>query len=284
MIFLFTAVLFSSCIIFTFRLFSLYKVNNLQAIVINYLVAAPLSFVSFKESFEFNELFQREWFFMAIIIGFFFIAVFFVFARSAQLAGVAITSVSSKMSVVIPVGIGILFYGDMVNILKVLGILFSMISFYLIFKRDNFSSTDKRYILLPVLLFLGNGANDSLMKHSQKFYVGDEFMLFLGVIFSTSFLIGLVLTAFYRPVFQKEILLKNIIFGILLGFFNYASTYFFIRGLSVLESSVFFPVFNVSIVSMGALIGFLIFREQLSGINRIGIFLAIISILMVAMA
>jgi drug/metabolite transporter (DMT)-like permease len=284
MIFLFTAVLFSSCIIFTFRLFSLYKVNNLQAIVINYLVAAPLSFVSFKGSFEFNELFQREWFFMAIIIGFFFIAVFFVFARSAQLAGVAITSVSSKMSVVIPVGIGIMFYGDMVNILKVLGILFSIISFYLIFKRDNFSSTDKRYILLPVLLFLGNGANDSLMKHAQKFYVGDEFMLFLGVIFSTSFVIGVILTGFYRPVFQKEFFLKNAIFGILLGLFNYASTYFFIRGLSVLESSVFFPLFNVSIVSMGALIGFLIFREQLSKINWIGIFLAILSIIMVALA
>jgi len=279
------AIFFSSCIIVTFRLFTLLRIDNLQAITANYLIAAILSFLTWQGDFSFAELPYRGWFPLSMANGVFFILVFFVFARSAQKAGVAITAVASKMSVIIPVGIGFLIYGDHLSILKITGILIAFPAFYLIFKKENKPlEPNKKYILLPLILFLGTGTNDSVMKHAQKFFVGDEYLLFLGVVFTFSLFIGLGFLVHKLIKTRQTISLRNIIAGFLLGFFNFASTYYFLKGLAVFESSVFFPIFNVSIVSMGALIGLILFKEKLWWKNWLGIILAIITILFIAIA
>ena len=279
------AIFFSSCIIVTFRLFSKLRIDNLQAITANYLIAAILSFLTWQGDFSFAELPNRSWFPLSMVNGVFFILVFFVFARSAQKAGVAITAVASKMSVIIPVGIGFMIYGDQISLLKIAGIITAFPAFYLIFKKENKPlEPNKKYILLPLILFLGTGTNDSVMKHAQKFHVGDEYLLFLGVVFTFSLFIGMGFLIHKIRKTRQPVTIRNILAGFLLGFFNFSSTYFFLKGLSVFESSVFFPIFNVSIVSMGALIGLIIFKEKLWWKNWLGIILAIITILFIAMA
>jgi len=281
------AVLFSSCIIVTFRLFSMLKIDNLQAIIINYLVASVLSFVSFDQSFSPIEIIHKPWFFWAVINGFLFIIVFFVFAHSAQKAGVAITAVASKMSVVIPVSIGIVIYGDSYNLLKIAGILLAFPSFLLIFSQRQKGATNQRYILLPIILFFGTGGNDSIMKHAQKFYVADEYLLFLGTIFTLSLIIGVIFRMFSPKRLNNAQITSNwksIAGGIVLGILNYLSTMYFLKSLAIFESSVFFPVFNVSVVSMGALIGLLIFKEKLHLNNWLGILLAMATITFIALS
>ncbi len=278
------AIFFSSCIIVTFRLFIILKIDNLQAITINYLSAAILSYIAYGHSFNPAELMYRPWFGWAVINGFLFILVFFVFARSAQKAGVAITAVASKMSVIIPVSIGIIIYGDTLNIPKAAGILTAFPAFYLVFRGRQKQPTDTRYWLLPLILFLGTGSNDSVMKHAQKFHVGDEYLLFLGTIFVLALIIGTIasLSGLTGPV--KKLSLRNVLAGLILGVFNFSSTMFFLKSLALFESSVFFPVFNVSVVSMGALIGWLIFKEKLLLKNWLGILFAILTILLIAIA
>jgi len=283
--FLLLAIFFSSCIIVTFRMYSILKIDNLQAITANYLIAAILSYLTYSGDFILMDIPLKPWFPLSFFNGFLFILVFFVFAQSAQKAGVAITAVASKMSVIIPVSIGILIYGDYINLLKAAGILTAFPAFYLIFKKkDRAIEPDKRYILLPLILFLGTGSNDSIMKHAQKYYVGDEYLLFLGTIFAISLFIGLFFMLYKMHKTRQGLSIKSILAGFLLGVFNYSSTYFFLRGLSVYESSVFFPIFNVSIVSMGALIGLIIFKEKLWWKNWLGIVLAILTILFIAFA
>lgn len=285
MVYLLLAVFFSSCIIVTFRLFTALKIDNLQAITANYLIAAALSFLTYQHSFHFLEIPTKPWFSWSLVNGVFFILVFFLFARSAQKAGVAITAVASKMSVIIPVGIGFMLYGDAMSLLKITGILLAFPAFYLIFKKKNRTiEPDKRYIYLPLILFLGTGINDSVMKHAQKFYIADEYLLFLGSVFTLSLLIGLIIWMKKRIRTSESLHFRSILAGFVLGIFNYSSTYFFLKSLSVFESSVFFPIFNVSIVSMGALIGYLIFREKLWWKNWLGIFFAILTILLIALA
>ncbi|MFN2394445.1 MAG: EamA family transporter [Bacteroidales bacterium] len=283
--YLLLAIFFSSCIIVTFRLFSILRIDNLQAITANYLIAALLCFFIWEEDLIFSELYLKPWFPWSMINGVLFILVFFIFAQSAQKAGVAVTAVASKMSVIIPVAIGFFIYSDHISILKIAGILTAFPAFYLIFKKpDKPLEPDKKYIFLPLILFLGTGSNDSIMKHAQKFHIGNEFLLFLGVIFTFSLIIGSVFLIRKLYISRQKFDLRNVLAGFLLGFFNFSSTYFFLKGLSVFESSVFFPVFNVSIVSMGALIGLIIFKERLWWKNWIGIILAILTILFIALA
>ncbi len=278
------AVFFSSCIIVTFRLFIILKIDNLQAITFNYLFAAFFSYLAYGHSFTPLEILQKPWFGWSVINGFLFILVFFIFARSAQKAGVAITAVASKMSVIIPVSIGIIIYGDSLNLPKAAGILTAFPAFYLVFSGRQREQTNTRYWLLPLILFLGTGSNDSVMKHAQKFHVGDEYLLFLGTIFALSLVMGTMTWMITQRRTARKLQIRNIIAGFILGGLNFGSTMFFLRSIALFESSVFFPVFNVSVVSMGALIGWLIFKEKLLLKNWLGILLAILTILFIAIA
>jgi drug/metabolite transporter (DMT)-like permease len=285
MLYLILAILTSSGIVVLFRLFDNYKINNIQAITVNYAIASILGFVTAPENISVSSVLSVSWFPFALLVGITLILVFNVFALSSQKAGVAITAVSSKMSVVIPVSIGILFYHDFVNIWIIFGIITSLLAFYLTFKKKKSTEkVDKRYFILPLLLFIGNGSNDSLLKHSQKFYIGDETELFLSTAFLFSFVIGSIVLLIDLLKNKRILELKNITAGVVLGLLNYASTYFFIKGLSHFQSSVFFPIFNVSIVMIAALVGYFVFKEKLSKINWLGIFLALSAILMITLA
>ncbi len=283
MLYLILAIIFSTAIVISFRLFTRYRIDNLQAITFNYLFATVMAFMVYQGSFDFADIPVKPWFPFASIIGFTFILVFIVFALSSQKAGVAVTAVSSKMSVVIPVSFGIMAYSEALTVMKLLGIIASLLAFYLTFKKKENQRIDYRVLILPVLLFLGNGANDTLTKHAQKFHVGDETLLFLGTVFLSSLVIGSVMLV-YKGIREKKSLQgRNLLAGVWLGFLNFFSSYFFLLGMGVYESSVFFPVFNVSIVSLSALAGFFFFRERLSVINWIGIGLALMAIILIAL-
>jgi drug/metabolite transporter (DMT)-like permease len=277
------AIFFSSCIILTFRLFVSFRINNIQAITSNYLTASILSFLFYNHHLSVTDVIDTPWFVWAIVNGCLFILVFYVFAHSAQKAGVAITAVASKMSVIIPVSLGIFIYGDSLNWMKILGIIIAFPAFYLIFSGRQTNKSDLRYMLLPLILFFGTGSNDSVMKHAQQYYSGNENLLFLGTVFAFSFLIGLVLM--HKELYRNQTLIsaRSLLVGIILGVFNFLSTLYFLKSLFIFENTVFFPVFNVSVVSMGALMGFLIFKEKLLAQNMIGILLAICTITLIAL-
>jgi len=288
MIYLILTIIVSTSIVITFKVFPRFKVDNTQAITTNYLVGALLSFSMHPEAYSFTDLPGRNWFIFATIIGFTFITTFFLFALSAQKVGVAITSVTSKMSVVIPVTIGIVLYAEPATAMKITGIITALLAFYLTFKREGKEKIDYRLLILPILLFLGTGSNDSLTKHAttQLPGFGNDFMLFLGVVFTVGFIVGSLIWIITRrkgdsadAIFSP----KSLLAGVWLGLLNFGSSYFFVVALGFFDSSVFFPIFNVSIVSLSALSGFLLFKEKLRPVNWVGIFLAICAIILVAL-
>ncbi len=288
MIYLILAIIVSTSIVITFRIFPRFNIDNTQAITTNYLVAAILSFVLHPQPYSFSQLPEKNWFIFACIIGLTFITTFFLFALSAQKVGVAITSVTSKMSVVIPVSIGILLYSEPVTALKVAGVATALLAFYLTFKKESQEKIDFRLLILPIFLFIGNGSNDSLTKHAttQLPGFGNDFMLFLGVVFVASFLIGTIIWVYSRAkskTMDSVFSVKSLLAGTWLGLLNFGSSYFFVVALGYFDSSVFFPIFNVSIVGFSALSGFLLFKEKLSSINWFGIFLAVCAIILVAL-
>jgi len=219
---------------------------------------------------------------MAVLTGMTFILTFVVFAVSTQRVGVAMTMVSSKMSIVLSVGVGFILLSEPFSILKILGILAALAAFFLTNMGRSELNVEKKYMYLPALIFLGTGANDILMKLSGVYYVERDEIQFLTVTFFTAFIIGIVLLLHDIRRNSLKIKWQDIAAGTLLGFFNWFSTYFFIKGLYILPISLFIPVFNASIVFIAAVSGSMFFNEKLSRINRIGIVLALLAIGVIA--
>jgi drug/metabolite transporter (DMT)-like permease len=282
MVFITLSVIQSTLIFITFKLFDRYKVDNWQAIFINYLVASLFSAALINKGP--GEFVDSEWLPYSVILGFMFIATFYFFALSSQKAGVAVTSVTSKMSVIIPVVFGAILYGETLGTLKIFGIAAALVAFYLVFKKSNKPLLQVKWIYLPVMVFLGNGFVDTGMKFSQHNYIGNELIPFLMFTFATGMTIAFLISLFRKRKGEWLYHWKNLVAGTILGLLNFGSTYFLIKALGVFESSVVFPITNSAIVGLSALAGYFGFREKLSPLNWFGIVLAIAAIITIANA
>ena len=287
MIYLVLSILISSSLFVIFKLFEVYKINTLQAIVVNYFVAFTIGYSLSEAKVGLTDIPQQPWFFGAIFLGFLFVSIFNVMALTAQINGLSVASVAGKMSVVIPVIFGIFVYNESIGFVKIIGILLALIAVYLTSMKSGDFSKEKQMLIYPILLFLGSGVIDTSIKYIETTYVKEGGVpIFSATIFGVAFIVGLVFVV-YRTFKTKFVFQwKNILAGITLGIPNYFSIVFLLKALQTegLESSTLFTVNNVTIVLLTTLFGLWLFKEKLQIKNWIGIAMAIISIIIVTIA
>ena len=287
MIYLALSILISSSLFVIFKLFEVYKINTLQAIVVNYFVAFTIGYSLSEAKVGLTDIPQQPWFFGAIFLGFLFVSIFNVMALTAQINGLSVASVAGKMSVVIPVIFGIFVYNESIGFVKIIGILLALIAVYLTSMKSGDFSKEKQMLIYPILLFLGSGVIDTSIKYIETTYVKQGGVpIFSATIFGVAFIVGLVFVV-YRTFKTKFVFQwKNILAGITLGIPNYFSIVFLLKALQTegLESSTLFTVNNVTIVLLTTLFGLWLFKEKLQIKNWIGIAMAIISIIIVTIA
>lgn len=287
MIYLLLSVFFSTSLFVIFKYFDIYKIDTLKAIVVNYIVAFILGFVLAEESITFANIPDQPWFFGALVLGLLFVSIFFVMALTAQRNGVSVVSVAGKMSVVIPIIFGVILYNESLSTIKIIGIILAIVAVYLASVKNNLEKHKKAGLLLPVILFLGSGAIDTTLKYVEINFVSEnEVSIFSGSLFGFAGVFGLIILLF-KTIQKREVFgVKNLIAGIVLGIPNYYSIVFLIKALQTkgIESSTLFTINNVGIVVVSTLVGLLIFKESFSLKNKIGIALAVIGIVLVAVA
>jgi drug/metabolite transporter (DMT)-like permease len=178
-------------ILVVFRLFEKFGIDNLQAILFSYLISALAAFLVFDWKISLAEIPQQDWFIYTFIIGTSFFIGFNIFALSTQKAGLALTSVAANISVIIPVSIALLLYGEEVNSWQIGGLILALASIFLVFKPKDKAKFSIAALLFPMALFFINGINNSLMKHVEHLNAMNQPMLFLGLVFVSAFLGGL---------------------------------------------------------------------------------------------
>ena len=218
---------------------------------------------------------------------------FYVVGRSSQKAGISITTVASKMSVATPIMFSI-FYdpNDRLNMLKFAGIILALVSVFLIVYRKKGLQLNRAVIYLPILLFIGMGIVDSLVKYAQYKYISDqEVAYFTVILFMISFVTGMVVLLTRKKGLHRLAGWRVLFWGFLLGMVNFGSIFFLIRTLnfksatgSNIDSSVVFAVNNTGIVVLSVLTGLFLFRETLNRVNRIGIMLSLAAIFIFSIA
>ena len=287
MIYLLLSILASTAIFVVFKLFRHYKINTLQAIVVNYITASIWGILSYEATINTNEIINSQWFLGAVILGFLFIAIFNLMALTAQRNGLSVASVASKMSVVIPVIFGVYVYHESLGFQKTSGILLALVAVYLTSVKAKTSIRLKQGLLFPFLLFLGSGIIDTSIKYLETTYVQKNGIpIFSATIFGCAAIIGILILIYKALNHTFKFDIKNVIGGVILGIINYYSIFFLLKALQFegFESSTLFTVNNVAIVMVSTLVGLFLFRESISKKNWIGISLAIVSILLVTLA
>ena len=278
MIWLIASILFSSLIFAIFKIFNKYEVNNLEAIIVNYLVASILGFFLFGNTPSISQL-NSSFGITALIIGFLFITLFNVMAKVTQQNGVSVASVSNKMSVIIPVIVAILLYQDSYSYFKILGIILALLGIYLVTVKEK--TTIKVSWVLPLILFAGSGLLDATLNFAEaKVVDSNQLGLFTPTAFAIAAIFGIVYLIYKKQIPSK----KSLLFGLVLGIPNYFSIYILLKALegSGLESSIVFPINNMGVVLVSTLISLIWFGEKLSIKNYIGVAISILAISLIA--
>ncbi len=281
---IYTILLFNVLIII-FKLFEKYNIDNLQALIINYLTAAGFSYFFLKQDFSLNQILDSEWLYHAMIIGTLFIIVFNLYAFGTQKVGIAITTVANKMSLIIPVCSALILYPEDNTFDKLKGIAFflALAGIYLCSTKSGKLSFDKKYLWLIILVFLGQGISDAIFNDfAQKFkeVLEKESYLFFMTLFIIASISGIIFLLGKSLKKKNPIQIKSVFWGVIFGIPNFFSLLFFLRALSDtnLNSSIVFPLVSMGVIVSSSLIGMLTFKEGLSRNNWIGVLLSICAI------
>lgn len=283
MIYLILCIFSSTLILIVFKMLDRLKVGTLNAIIVNYFTAALLGILTGGGP-TLNTA-GTEWFKISLITGFLFVSMFMVIGYSARVAGITLTSLTTKLSVVIPVLFSIVAFGEAVTPLKVSGMVLALIAIVMIVWRgqsdDRPAGSARLNLWLPLVLFLGAGFIDSLIKYSQEVYVTDNEAIAFA---TTTFLAAGTTSIGYRFILKRDQMENRwhrvATGGIALGIVNFGSLYFLIMALEKgsIASSVVFGITNIGVVMLSVIAGMLFFREKTTLLNKAGILLAIIAI------
>lgn len=283
MIWLILNIFVSGLLYIVFRLFPKYGVDNLIAVIINYITAGLLGVFLMDNHPE--SVFSRDWFPAAAMMGLVFIFIFLLMASSSQVNGIANTSVANKMSLIIPVLAGIYLYNESITALVIIGIVLALAGVILTsMKEKSQRPTTNGYFML-IAIFVGSGMIDTIMKYMQANYLSeDESATFVMVIFLSAAIFGLIYILIAQSQKLRNFNKASIIGGIALGIPNFGSIYFLIMALtkSGLQSSVLYPINNMGVVAMTAISGLILFKEKFSWVNILGILAAVTAIALIA--
>lgn len=285
MISLALSILSSSVLLVIFKYFDKFRINTFQAITINYLVAATLGFLLAPVHLYPYQIIAKPWALSAVVIGSVFIGMFYLMAISSQKVGIAVSSVANKMSLIIPVVAGFVLYNESFVWLKLIGIALAICAVVMVTIPNQKLEIERKYLILPIVIFLGSGFLDTFFKYIQTTQLGtDEIELFLSSLFVVSAAVGCIILLFKRFAKADTLEPKSIVAGVALGIPNYFSIHFLLNALDLpnLESSVVFPVNNTGIVLLSTLLAIILFQERLSKLNWAGIVLAVGSIVLIA--
>ena len=285
MIYLILAIILSTAVFVVMRYIGRFSLDNHQALTWNYATSACIGALMSASNGTLVMPTTQPWFILTLILGFWFILTYLLIIESSQRSGVTVTSLSSKLSVVIPTLFGIFFLKEGLGLTAGIGIVLALVALFLVVggkeKGENKTEKTTYILLLPVFIFLSTGIGDILMKTTEQANTSSDMIPMIAFVYFISFLFGAILVAYDLISHKSKWQWKSALGGLVLGTVNFFSTCCIYQAMRVFDNVVMFPVYNIGVVCLSALSGWLLFKEKLTWKNYLGLAIAIIAVILI---
>lgn len=284
------SIVLTSYLTLSFKVCERYGISTFQAIIFNYITCVITGSIV-NGSFPVVPVnFQQDWFKWAMLMGAMFVSIFNLLAYTTNKAGVAVASVANKLSMVIPAAFSVWLYSETMGWVKLQGIFIALIAVLLtsLQQKNDAQHTVKWFVFILVgALFISSGLLDTTIKYVEHQFLNEANKNdYLVSAFFSAASIGSLLLCIQLLRGKQHFQWKALLAGICIGIPNYFSIWCLVKVLKQppygLQSSAIIPVNNMGIVLFSAIVAFLFFKERLSKINWMGIFLAVLAIILIA--
>lgn len=294
MIYLVGSIIFTSWLTLAFKVVERLRINTFQSIVFNYITCVITGSIVQGGMVDYGEASRQSWFGWACLMGSIFIGLFNIIGYTTQKIGVAVASVANKLSLVIPFVFSVALYNEEITALKIAGIAVALVAVVLTcypkrkpqrHLRQDHAATPRWLYFLPVVIFIGSGLLDSMIKYVEQGHLDDNNQdTYLITAFSMAATLGTVVLLIKLISGRTRFQWRSILTGIMIGVPNYFSIWCLLQVLKqhADNSSAIIPINNMGIVLVSAVAAWILFKEKLSTINWLGILLAIGAIALIA--
>jgi drug/metabolite transporter (DMT)-like permease len=281
MIYILISILCSVTVGILFKLAKRYHINVAQTITWNYLIAIVACLFFFDIPLSKVQIPSSP---IYIILGILLPVIFLLLSKSIKEIGIAKTDIAQRLSLFIPIIASYLLFSEQFTITKVLALVFGFAAIILILLKPGKSSVKASY-LLPVLVFIGYGIVDVLFKKVAQM-PAVSYPTSLLIVFALAFTLSLITIIYLALVKKQSFQIVNLFWGGALGIFNFANIYFYLKAHKALANtpSIVFASMNLGVIVLGTLVGVYLFKEKLSRLNILGIFLALLAIITLTLA
>lgn len=263
-----------------------YSVNVVQMIAWNYPAALLLSYYYLRpdvSTFSFAEAPIASY----IVLGFLLPTLFLVIATSIRFTGIIRTEIAQRLSLFIPLLAAFFLFNEHPQPIKLIGIAIGFAAIICSVKWQQERGHAKIQTgnwLYPLIVFFGMGIIDILYKHIAQ-YQAVSYKSSIFIVFVLCVLVSF-LYIFYQVIMKKmRFSLSGTLWGLALGIFNFGNIIFYMKAHQALPEnpSTVFSAMNIGVIVVGALVGMLLFKERLSTLNKVGLLLAIVSVILIGL-
>lgn len=210
--------------------------------------------------------------------------IFLCIAYAIQYSGIVKTEIAQRLSLFIPLSAAFFIFHEAIGLSKLIGITVGIAAIFCSIGWKKNGITDVKGTWgYAVAVFFGMGIIDILFK-KVALYREVPYAYSMLLVFILAIVVSFLLLTHRIAVKKERIQFKSVIWGILLGLFNFGNILFYMKAHQALSSSpsVVFTGMNIGVILLGAIVGVGFFGERLTRLNKIGLVLAVISVLIIA--
>lgn len=299
MLFFLLAVIFTVMLYLIMRAYPRYQVDSFHAVVFNYYSCVLTGIILTPDLHVFAEVqWAAEGTILTMALGAMFVVAFMLIGLTAQKVSVSATSLAGNMSLVIPVLFGLFVFRNNnkdFTALNYLGLLLALVALALgaiqrspkdVGQTVNPAQNARQALwIFPVLTFFASGTNNTLINFlSSKYYPAGHITVFMIIACFGAVVIGTSVLVYRMIAHGHPLKLRSVVGGLLLGVPNFLSLYFLLLALAAFGNSAayVFPIYNILTMLVSALAAWVLYKERLNTLNKWGLVLAIVAIVLIS--
>lgn len=258
MLFLFLALLFSAVLALVLKYLNTGSPYGVY--FVNYITCALLAFATLQPKTLYSGDATPCW--LGAITGLVYLASLAANGYSIHKNGAILSSVFTRLGVLVPILLSVTLFGERPTLLQGLGVVLAVAAAVVMNGLPGkAAAAEQRVYLLPlVLTLLLNGTADAMSKVFNQLGRRQDDGLFMFYIFLFAGLATLVLLLRRRcPVTKRDVL-----FGILAGVPNFLSSRLLLAALGQLPAFLVYPSYSVGVILVISVASFFLFRERLN--------------------
>lgn len=206
-----------------------------------------------------------------------------LYTKALSAGNVSLTALIVNMSMVINVIVSYVVFGDSISSLRLVGIILTIITFFLCTDFKNTSASEKSWIYIAFASMITN----AVASLSHKFFTASDYSSYNLAFTSGSYFIAAVVAFMVYGIYKitgsgktfkagKSVLFYSMATGVVLAVFIAINTYTLTR----VEGTFIFPAYSGGTIIFSTLTGIIFFKDKLSAKQILSLIVGAVAIVL----